>query len=701
MLNQLQYNVRIKKPSGQIIELKANHSFQDGLTAITGPNGKGKSFNLEMVAFLLHGTEALRGKMDDYEMLDGQLDFQLKGRVLRVNRTKSKATLKELLGDTVVDLASGSKPVNAKIIELFGYSSAVFNVANLCNQGKIEELGDMKPTARKQLVDETIGLNVLDELTVFIDEERKRINGGIKAVEGILIAPQEPVHPGTAHDSAAYKQSLDQLRGVRDKKNLIAAAAAKELVEPKLVEVEEDDGKLGEYQEDMMRRASIMTEYGVLDKQLKALPEKPLVLTKELDGEDSKLEEYQKTVRDHEALVNEFNFTQAAINKLDIKFPVMTQDEIHDHEYQNDLISKWNQKVALKKKNVPHDCPACKHHWEDEDPRLKTEFADVPDTLPEGGLSPVLLAAAKKNLENYEQGKPLADRLAVITLEMGKLNATEARLAVARILGTREAFYKSQAALSVEESRQSLTVRRDELLVNFTKTTDWSERIAAISAARDKVSISQMLHAAYLEKVEERDEARAALLAFPTDLDDTIILTEKDYVAALNYETNTVAYKKAKEAYDKAMEALEALRTELVDWDNGRAAVVDLRAKVKGYLLPSLNSVASGLINQMTGGELSWIVVNDQFEITVEGQRIETLSGAGKAVANLALRIGLGQVLTNRVFSVLMLDEIDASCDEDRAKYIASCLMNLTKSIKQIIQVSHKPGLVANHYVRL
>jgi DNA repair protein SbcC/Rad50 len=44
----------------------------------------------------------------------------------------------------------------------------------------------------------------------------------------------------------------------------------------------------------------------------------------------------------------------------------------------------------------------------------------------------------------------------------------------------------------------------------------------------------------------------------------------------------------------------------------------------------------------MTGGQRSVVVVDQEFDVTVDGQRLDTLSGSGKAVANLALRLGLG-----------------------------------------------------------
>src|SRR6266481_4565515 len=83
-----------------------------------------------------------------------------------------------------------------------------------------------------------------------------------------------------------------------------------------------------------------------------------------------------------------------------------------------------------------------------------------------------------------------------------------------------------------------------------------------------------------------------------------------------------------------------------------------------------------------------------------DGQPLDTLSGSGKAVANLAIRIGLGQALTNNVMSLFMADEIDAAIDDERATSTGECLQNPTKVIKQILLVSHKTP-DADHYIDL
>lgn len=82
----------------------------------------------------------------------------------------------------------------------------------------------------------------------------------------------------------------------------------------------------------------------------------------------------------------------------------------------------------------------------------------------------------------------------------------------------------------------------------------------------------------------------------------------------------------------------------------------------------------------------------------VDGQPLGTLSSSGKACANLALRIGLGQVLTNNVLSLFIGDEIDASMDDDRAEFTHVSLQSLVLRISQIILITHKVP-TADHVV--
>jgi DNA repair exonuclease SbcCD ATPase subunit len=119
-------------------------------------------------------------------------------------------------------------------------------------------------------------------------------------------------------------------------------------------------------------------------------------------------------------------------------------------------------------------------------------------------------------------------------------------------------------------------------------------------------------------------------------------------------------------------------------------ALKEVKSRVKGYLVPSLSKVASHLLNQMTGGERSVVEISEDFEIVVDGQSLRTLSGSGKDITNLAIRIALGQVLTHKVFPLMMFDEIDAAMDDTRAQYTWDCIQKITPLIGQVLLVSHK-----------
>ena len=184
------------------------------------------------------------------------------------------------------------------------------------------------------------------------------------------------------------------------------------------------------------------------------------------------------------------------------------------------------------------------------------------------------------------------------------------------------------------------------------------------------------------------------------DLEPQIVELDAQYQATLVYERDRAAYEKAKGVYEQHLELLQEAKRLAEEFSEAKKRVTQLKVQVKTFLLPSLNKVASILLNQMTGGERYEVVVDEDFEITIDGQAISTLSGSGKAVANLAVRIALGQILTNKVFSVFFADEVDAAMDDDRATYTAQALRRLTDLIGQVIIVTHKK-VETDHLIEL
>ncbi len=129
----------------------------------------------------------------------------------------------------------------------------------------------------------------------------------------------------------------------------------------------------------------------------------------------------------------------------------------------------------------------------------------------------------------------------------------------------------------------------------------------------------------------------------------------------------------------------------------GGEALGDARTTMKAYLAPAISRAASALLEDMTHGKLSSVMVDEDMEITVNGQRIETLSGGGETVANIALRIALGQVLVVDTFPVFIGDEMDADADDTRREAVLEAMVSLKDHLSQIIIVTHRGVEVADH----
>lgn len=551
--------------------------FDKGLTGVTGPNESGKSLIVEMIRYALFGSAALRGKGEDYKKLHVELDFTVAGEDYTVLR---KGTKVELTGGRQ---ASGTKPVNEAIRSVLGYDLAVFDVANACNQGNIEALSDMTPTARKAMVDKTIGLDQLDQLIKLCGSEGNTLKREAEAIKGTLVEPVKP--EGEHRPSEEVRAELDQAR-----------VEAKEAVS--------------------------------IESFLRNIPPVPQSPGDAPVAETSvELSAYQERRRDAERQVK----------KLTHQISLIEPEEFDEYELQGaeaaiEMWDMWRQKERLLAQG--HICcPECKHEWPVAD---LGDLADVEEPLGAAPFTQREINEHRARIGNKAQKEQLEVELAGIVVpedrsaELAQRQEWEARVAVFE--RQQEAYHGYNAAIPEKQARL-------EELFGIHEAAEGLE--AEFTAARDF----------------ERDTAR-----YTRDL-----------------ETHLAQVAKAAELEDRSSEFLKA-----------REIIQALKVSVKTHLLPSLNKVASVLLSQMTGGERYLVEVDEEFEITIDGQAIGTLSGSGKAVANLAIRIALGQILTNRVFSIFLADEVDAAMDDERAGHTADALRRLTDLVSQVVLVTHK-----------
>lgn len=626
--------------------------FGEGLTAITGKNEAGKSLILEFIRFALFGSKALRGVASDYKKLVVELVFEVKGVTYHIKRGPSKQTL---AADGKI-VASGTTALNQKVVDILGYGLLVFDVANACLQGAVEALGTMKPTDRRKMVDDTVGLNVVDDLIAYVKGEASSYRGRVEALQQNLILPTAPEET-EPEDSESLLKAVRKAESTLSELNVLRGRLQALPVRPPMDPAPVQPAL---YTESKLLRP-MAVEYELRQKLTAQLDRLPGVPPQSVD----ELTKMQLAWADLNAWEK--------LNRIHQSLPETPPLDLPQIEVQRDLLQRftdWQRQYNLwqQHKSV---CPKCDHEF-------STAVSDPGEwTEPKPEYREAELRGFESAWAKITSTDPLGPAPSAPSLSPGQI---EQALTAHMAQDERASLLKARDV--IPEHRASVT---RELM----EAVDYETRM--ISYARDV--------ALRAEEDQQREDLKAAIAALD-GADDKLIDLRKRYTDRMVYEGALAAYDKAMEAYAAAQGNLEEAEEQLEDYKNAAKALTELKVRIKQYLLPSLSKVASKLLKSMTGGARQLIEIDDAFNITVDGQALATLSGSAKAAANLSVRIGLGQVLTNKTFSVLLADEIDAAMDEDRAGHTASSLRDLTSEISQIILISHKRP-EADAYVEL
>ena len=618
--------------------------FNEGLTGIIGPNESGKSLIQEAIRYALFGSAALRSTAP--KDLHVELTFVINGTEHLVVRKAGKARLD--------DQAVGTKPVNEAIIKILGYDLEVFDVANSCNQGDVEALSNMKPTARKAMIDRTVGLDVLDTAMEYCGKRGNALKSEAMGMRMALVEPEAPEIPEGLLAADDLQLMVNQKQAEAREHSQLQGFLSNAVAEPSTPR-----GRTAEVLKLLRAEAAAdVVEFNQLQGFLARAPSKPIYPDMRVWTYDVQAQ-HDERIR---ALAQNKAFTQQRSMTPAEEFTAAELDARGGHLTQWD---QWQERVRLLAQGH-HCCPSCNHSW---------PIADgIPDVVE---VTAPLMSRAELGRHRTRTGNNVllaswidlpvpedcSDDLAQLLADEAALSAYERAL---------EAFNRYNEGLQAKVDRfaelTGAVAHEAVLSEEYTGALNWRRYDDFEAEAAPK-----RLRATLLVNAEVERQALQ------------IQLDEARRVEALQ-----AAYVKARAVYDAQVGVHVALAAKSEVFLKARMDMADLKSRVKSHLLPSLNKVASSLLNEMTGGARYQVEVDEDFEILIDGMPVNTLSGSGKAVANLAIRLALGRILTNRMFSLFMADEVDGSMDEDRADYVALALRRLTGMVKQVILITHK-----------
>ena len=123
-------------------------------------------------------------------------------------------------------------------------------------------------------------------------------------------------------------------------------------------------------------------------------------------------------------------------------------------------------------------------------------------------------------------------------------------------------------------------------------------------------------------------------------------------------------------------------------------ALTDLRTELNATLRPDLSELASSFLSDLTRGRYTELELDEDYQARLldDGDAKLVISGGEEDVANLALRLAISQMIAERAgqpLSLLLLDEVFGSLDDDRRLAVVDLLRSLADRFPQVILITH------------
>jgi len=217
-----------------------------------------------------------------------------------------------------------------------------------------------------------------------------------------------------------------------------------------------------------------------------------------------------------------------------------------------------------------------------------------------------------------------------------------------------------------------------------------AEQAAATAAGGDLRS--RLAQLGFTEQAyREAREAEASAERSRRDAELALVRARGESAAAS--EAVDAAVRRRAERTERERE-VQATGTELALHQELDRALSDLRTELNATLRPDLSELASAFLRDLTNGRYTDLELDEDYGATLldDGDPKAVISGGEEDVANLALRLAISQMIAERAgqpLSLLILDEIFGSLDEDRRAAVVDLLRSLADRFPQVILITH------------
>lgn len=611
--------------------------FTQGLNTITGLNETGKSLILEAFVFCLFGSQALRRDAKTYpNTLEAAATFIIRGEEYTVKRKLNNAWLYTV--DNTL-LAKSTTVVNQQINKLLGYGFDVFKVANMSSQDEIKYLSTLKPTERKKMIDKTLGLDSTKKVIENHKNEIRSLNQLVKSIESFK--------PNSVLEVTGDLDKLKSDLSLNDQK-IQELRSEKTVVVEKLKQVALLKNKIDTF---VIPEISINIPENVTYELLTNLSNKRFDLQTEITKTTNV---YSEACKDLLQTENEIKVLTQDIEKFNQQIGDYTKEKlINDIDHFN--LAQTKKKLISQGGLTCKSCGVYNHLAEDH-------LKDIPEWVDVDFKKPTLNISIFDSLEKAEQ----------------TLAHSKGLLEGAYLQGFNAAKEKKEKA---DSDFAQFENENFEILSNL---EEYKKALKLIPEREKAINQLEMLKTQF-EEIEKPS------VDLPLELDSK--LAELGNISGdLMLQINQIEeYQKYLIEVKKYEDRINDAKTKIGTENKILETLEILLVSIRDEMLPKINVVATNWIRKLSEDSHYSVVLDENMEILMDGVDIDAYSGSGKAIAHIALRLALAQVLTRGVFPVFLADEVDASMDVQRSPATLSAFKEMLNiCTDQIIMISHR-----------
>lgn len=705
---------------------------KEGITAISGPNGTGKSTIVDSIAWALYGVKpqfvpknidlVRKGADISIDPVHVRVHFSVDSSKFLVERRivnkqgKVECDLWQIEDGEKNRLAgSAVTHVEPEIRKVLGLNSQGFLSAVLVQQKQVDQLITATPKERTKVIERLTGI---DSISIGYQKSRDEYNRLRRDLEKTpivessdsLVKEKKDIEKNINDLVAKIKSLKTQVKNSNDEsKDLLAkleeAKEARDEETSLRERISKDSTIIDELkpvlQEAIEDKDSLKSQLGnYRGENFENLSEKLRKAEEVLAGkraEQSSLKQRLSTLKESElsseslienSKVEDIEEARKQLKKLEKEHSKVEKAFVHSRESSAAAHSTVKRLERAIEVLTEGECPTCLQTVENADKAVvelrseideykvddKRDYKEEMSTLQSEIERYKSIVSAFENLESIKENREallisLPTLAADVKVKEKTVFSLRKRYNLASQNKDRLDRYKR-----VSDRAVKITKRRNEIMGRVNQNSELLKKL-------DTVTDSQYNSLVKKER-EVRDQVQKGLVEISTVKGERNLLQER----AKNLEKEIESIKSAEKEYKTLLQSVEiALSNSLL--------IEEFRTERINTVIPLIEGYASDLINRFTDGMFSGIKLDSKFNTSVvlaDGsiRPFGMLSGGELSAAAIALRLSISMLLNAEAGNgLIILDEVFVSQDSGRATQILNTISEVADG--QIIIIAH------------